>query len=428
MVQSDALQRRAGSMSVVTQVKEPAAKGVRQFRCEIIRTVHGLHAIAAQWRRLQHDSGQDTQAFQSMEWALAYSNAFMSTETATPERYPLLVLLRDAAGVPVLLLPLMRERYPLGLRVITWLSDPLGQYGDVISSLRGEALHEGLTIAMQTVRGEGADLVRLRNVRGDALIRPWLEQHFGKTPELTGAPWLDLKPFATPEDFEKHFSAKQRRRRRKILNALKRHLGAEPEFVRIEGVQAQQQAIVELLRAKRSWLKEKGLISRALFCERTEVFLRSLAETSAMGAASGALASCELVITALQANGRQLSWELGLRYRGRHYAYITAHRPELTRFSIGRLHMFLAQRCAVEDGLHAFDMLVPAAPHKKSWSSGVMPTHNYFEALTARGRLLGQGYLNVVRPLLQRAYHVIPPYIRRMLRLSELSDHDSGVS
>jgi CelD/BcsL family acetyltransferase involved in cellulose biosynthesis len=315
----------------------------------------------------------------------------------------------------------MRVRYSLNVTVITWLSDPYGQYGDVITSLRGPALDDALATALAAISREGADLVRLKFVREDALIAPFLRRHFRQTGEAYGAPWLDLAPYATPDDLEKRYTRTQRRRRRKIYKKLEKHLGAGLCFRRVTDLGEMRAAIPVLLENKREWLRQRGLVSRAIFHDRAEEFLLSL--VTEMGARDE---GAECILTVLEAGGRQLSWELGFRWKGRHYAYLTAHRPELTDFSIGRLHMHLAQRLAVADGMRVFDLLVPAAPHKKSWSSDIAPVRNHFLPLTVRGRLLGQAYLCHLRPMIRDIYHRLPAGVRSFLHLSDIHEHDEG--
>ncbi len=403
-----------------------AVPAVEQFgplsawRCEVVRSRRDMAALADEWRRLERQAGRDTQAFQSSAWALAWGDAFAGSQGAKYE--PLVIVVRDGAGEAVLIWPLMRVRYPLHLTLITWLSDPFGQYGDVITSLSGVALLEAMTAALEILKADDqADLLRLKFVRADAVAAPFLRRHALPTTEEYGAPWLDLSPFATPDDLEKRYSRTQRRRRRKIRNRLEKHLGTALSFRRLMAPEEIRAAIPVMLENKRRWLREKGLVSRALFHDRAEPFLSRLAERM-MADAQGPT----LVLSVLEADGEQLSWEMGFRWKGRHLAYLTAHKPELTDLSIGRLHMHLSQKLAVADGMKVFDLLVPAAPHKESWSSHVADVRNYFLPLSLRGRLLGQTYLCHLRPLLREAYHRLPPGVRSFLHLSEIHEHDES--
>ncbi len=389
------------------------------FSCEIATRPQELAELRPEWEGLAASAGTDIQLFQAPAWNDAWVGTF--GEAPAGRCTPLVTVVRDARGRAVLVWPLMRVRYPLGLTVITWLSDPYGQYGDVITSLRGAALDNALDLALNSVMRQGADLVRLKFVREDAAIAPFLRQRFHQTGESYGAPWLDLSPYATPDDLERRYTRTQRRRRRKIRARLERHLGAEISFRRVTDLAEIRVAIPELLESKRDWLRRRGLVSRAIFHERAEDFLQHLAETM-----TGEEDTPEFVLTVTEADGRQLSWELGFRWKSRHYAYITAHRPELTDFSIGRLHMHLAQRLAVAEGMKVFDLLVPAAPHKKSWSSHVTRVHNHFLPLTLRGRLLGQTYLCHLRPMIRDIYHRLPAGVRSFLHLSDIHEHDEG--
>lgn len=397
------------------------------YHCEVACSDEQMRALLPQWRRLQQQAGRDIHGFQTAHWAQSWLQAVQSSKNGQQGGCsPCILTVRDAKGELVLLWPLMREHYPLRLTVITWLSDPYGQYGDVLTSLSGEQLDAAMDVALRELRRQGGDLVRLRHVRADAAAFPWLSRRFRKSSDACAAPWLDLAAFSSVEELEGRYSGKQRRRRRKLHKALARHLGTEPRLRIMTSGQEVHAAISRIIACKRQWLKEKGLVSRALFSGHVEAFLHELANNMPLGQTRDAHQPA-FVISVLEANGRQISWEIGMRYQRRHYAYITAHEPEFTRFSIGRVHMDLAQQQALRDGMKVFDLLVPDAPHKKSFSDHATPVSGFFLPLSMRGRLLGQTYLNHLRPFLRDVYHRIPPEIRRMLRLSDMVDHDHGM-
>jgi CelD/BcsL family acetyltransferase involved in cellulose biosynthesis len=124
----------------------------------------------------------------------------------------------------------------------------------------------------------------------------------------------------------------------------------------------------------------------------------------------------DVVVTELSAGGKPLSWEVGLRYRDHHFAYITSHVNALTDLSPARLHMDLSQRLALRDGMKAFDLMIPYDPHKESWSSATMGTEDYYLPLTARGRVFGRVYLETLRPFLRKAYYAAPENLRRIAK------------
>ncbi len=393
------------------------------YTCELLQSADALQAALADWQRLERASSQPAPGFQTSGWNLAWMQALAGD---APHAAPCALLVRDGAGEPVLLWPLMRERYPLQMEVFTWLSDPYGQYGDVLTTLREDALMAAMHVALATLRTLGGDLVRLRHVRADAACAPFLREVFRATQDDCAAPWLDLSAFASVEAYEKRFNREQRRRRRKIGKKLKQLTGAEPTLRLMDEPREIRAAMDRVLECKRQWLKEKGLVSRALFSGHARAFLHALVEHLPPAPRADADTPA-LALSVLEAEGRQLSWEVGLRFRRRHYAWLTAHEPEFTRHSIGRLHMYLAQMQALRDGVKAYDLLVPDAPHKQSWSSHKTPVRNYFLPLSLRGRLLGATYLNHLRPFARDVYNRMPPQLRRLLRISEMVDHDNGM-
>jgi CelD/BcsL family acetyltransferase involved in cellulose biosynthesis len=195
----------------------------------------------------------------------------------------------------------------------------------------------------------------------------------------------------------------QRRRRKRIRGELEA-LGE----LRFEILQDGPSfgAVIDLAIAeKRAWLAERDLYSRPLASERLSNFVKTLANTHS--------SQLKIMASVLSAGGVPVSFEIGLRCKDRHYAYITAHERTLTPLSPARLHMHLSQRQAIRDGMATFDLMVPGDPHKESWSNGTMAVADYYAPLNWRGRLYGKGYLEWLRPLLKRGYRAAPPALRR---------------
>jgi CelD/BcsL family acetyltransferase involved in cellulose biosynthesis len=110
---------------------------------------------------------------------------------------------------------------------------------------------------------------------------------------------------------------------------------------------------------KQAWIAERGLISLPLAHPKLMDFLLALGS-------SPTAAALQPVFTTLKAGERRISHQLGLRYRGRHCAFISGHDPELTGLSPARLHMDQSQRLALADGMDTFDLMVPGDAYKAS--------------------------------------------------------------
>jgi CelD/BcsL family acetyltransferase involved in cellulose biosynthesis len=354
----------------------------------LLTTPAELAAIESDWRAIEAEAAQSHNVFQSFDWVTAWARTYATAGTGVS----LCVVAGRVAGRLVFLLPLMRcRRGPVTL--LQWLSDPLGQYGDIILAA-GEDAAPWMQAALRLLRTEsGTDVIRLRHVRQDAAVLPALGGRFRPARVADGAPYMDLRQFAGDTAYEQRYSKEQRKRRKRIRRELEA-LGPL-SFTLVTGA-AGVAAIAQAVAQKQLWLKERRLVSRAMSCPRIGAFLQELAE------AGGGLT---LVTSVLAAGGRPVAWEVGLRFKDRHLGFITAHDVALTDKSPARLHMDLSQRRALADGMAVFDLMVPIDPHKESWASGVVPVEDYYRALTFRGWLYGRLYLETLRPLLRQAYY-----------------------
>jgi CelD/BcsL family acetyltransferase involved in cellulose biosynthesis len=247
--------------------------------------------------------------------------------------------------------------------------------------------------------------IRLRHVRVDAAIYPFLHETFRPAGEPEAAPYLDLTPFRTEEDYEKRYGKEQRRRRKRIRKELERIGPVKFELLTAGG--QMDRAIDQALEQKRRWLTERGLYSRPIQCALIAPFLRELSRNR-----GGALS---VIASRVTAGDRIISWEIGLRFATTHFGFITAHDTSLTDASPARLHMDLSQRRAITDGMKVFDLMVPADPHKESWSNGQIAVHDFHTPLSLVGRIYGRLYLEWLRPLLRRAYYWAPPALRALM-------------
>ncbi len=391
----------------VTQAPERIAN-VSTWTIEVHEGPEAACTLAEEWKALALCCGRDIHFFQTPEWGLAW----ISHGRGARQEMPVLVSVRDDAGRLVLLWPLMRTRFG-PLRLLRWLSDPFSQYGDVLSRLSGLNLRGALVASWRVIIGlPGVDIIRLRHVRGDALVSDFLAARCRQA-EAEGAPALDLSQIPDETAYEARFDRRQRRRRRRIRRRLEAAFGPVT-FRRINEPAALRQAVARLIEEKRKWLDGRGLYSRPLkWPGLAQVFEDVHAQTRRLKEAASR-EDPELVVTEMRAGKRPVSWELGFRFRGRHYCYITAHDHALTDFSPGRLHMHLSQLMALKDGVQVFDLLVPAAPHKESWSDHVVAVRDHYLPLTLKGRLFGEGYLRLARPLARRLYLTAPDALRSL--------------
>jgi CelD/BcsL family acetyltransferase involved in cellulose biosynthesis len=366
--------------------------------------VHNLADFArleADWRELESQCPA-TSLFQSFDWLQSWTAVYMTEGNGTQP----FIVTGTLGGKLVFAWPLMLQRHG-PVKVLRWLSKPLAQYGDVLMA-PGLCPRAWLPAALRLIRSEsGADMIRLRHVRADATVAPFLSTHFRDSQQHDMAPVLDLTAFANEAAYEARYSSSQRKRRKKIRKNLEDANGPV-QFDILDPGPANDDAIAEAVHEKHKWLAERGRKNQALCENKVTAFLRELSHRRG--------GSVQLVTSRMTVGDKPVSWEIGLRKGSTHFGFITSHRTDLTDYSPGRLHMDLSQRQALRDGMSAFDLMVPNDPHKESWSSSKVEVRDHHLPLTALGRLYGLGYVETARPLLRKAYYAMPPELLKLLK------------
>lgn len=366
----------------------------------LVTSLPELEALAESWRALAASVARPQTLFQSYDWCAAWSRVYANSGSQNE----LCILTGYHDGELVFIWPLMKTR--LGpLRVLRWLSEPFAQYGDILVSPSADA-RAWFKVSFEFLRRlKRIDSIRLRHVRRDATVYPYLTGAFRVAGEADAAPFLDLTPFPTEDAYEKRYSKEQRKRRKKIRKYLE--ASGTITFEIMQPGSLMDRAMDQALSEKRKWLASRGLYSRAIACPSIANFLRELSRAPGQSPA--------VLTSRLTAGSTPIAWEIGLRFGGTHFGFITAHDTALTDASPARLHMDLSQRQAIKDGMKIFDLMVPADPHKESWSNGMVDVFDFHAPLSLSGRLYGWGYLQTLRPFIRRIYYAAAPKFRRYL-------------
>lgn len=363
----------------------------------LVTDLAALERLAGDWRDLHQACARPAGVFQSAEWCMAWARRYAKPEQGIEP----CIVTGYQDGALVFLWPLMKVRSG-PLTILRWFTDPFAQYGDILVR-SGTDARPWCRSAMELLRRlRGIDCLRLRHVRADSAIHPFLAENFYRAGEPDEAPFLDLTAYATEAAYDQRYSREQRKRRNKIRKSLEA-MGSV-SFRLLPPGSAMDRAMEQAVAQKRRWLSERGLYSKPLLCPLFEAFLRDLSRSTG-GAVS-------LVTSCLTAGDRPISWEIGLRCGKAHFGFITAHDTTLTDASPARLHMDLSQRQAIRDGMQVFDLMIPGDPHKQSWSNGRVAVHEFHAPLSMAGMAYGYGYLSLLRPVIRRFYHSAPAAIR----------------
>lgn len=361
----------------------------------MISSLTGLESLRADWKNLETRCHAQPSVFQSFDWVNEWAKIYCNA--SQKDSAEIHIMLARKSNKLIFLMPLMLRRVQ-GMKMLTLLTDPHAQYGDILCD-RNENTEFWMKSALDFCRASNfADIIYIRHVRSDSNLAGFAKLHLKNGHFNEQAPYLDLTPFKSAEDYDARYSPTQKKRRKKIRKHLQ-ELGPV-NFEAVHDLDASDAAITSAVSEKNIWLKDRGRYNRVMNCPRHVAFLQQLSRLKD--------SPLKLVVTKLTAGKVVASWDISFRYGSTNYCYITSHVNSLNDLSPGRLHMDQSQRMSLADGMNIFDLMVPNDPHKDSWCSGKIGVNDYYYAFSARGRLFGAAYLGWLRPVIRKAYYSLP--------------------
>jgi CelD/BcsL family acetyltransferase involved in cellulose biosynthesis len=367
----------------------------------LLTTMKSLHRLEPEWRELEQSCQTAPTVFQSFDWVKSWCEIYAKPDSARE--------LQLVAGFQhdklVFLWPLMlQQRGPL--KILSWLTEPVGQYGDALCDA-GQNANLWFSLATSYLRGlDSFDILHLRHVRQTSNFAPHAKAcwHDGHLNERAAA--MDLTQFKTEADYEARYDGRQRKRRKRARKSLE-ELGPVT-YERVTDLAEIDNALELATKEKLSWLKERGRFNTTMACPGHLQLLKLLSRLD-----DGPVA---LTMTRIKVGDQAISWEICFAYRGIQYCYMTAHVNAMTDLSPGRLHFDLAQRYWLAQGQASYDLMMPYDAYKESWSSGLEPVNDYFLPLSLAGKIYGHLYLGWLRPRARKIYMRLPMPVLRVLK------------
>ena len=328
-------------------------------------------AILDEWRSLA--ASWPATPYQSPDWLLPW----IETVGATLGIRPIVVVARDASGVPLALLPFgIKRRARLSIAVFLGAKDANYNIGLFPRGVAwtGASLRDLLGRAA-LASPERIDLFALRN-------QPLVWDGFANPLALLDqqpSPSFAYKTALAPESeafFKAHLSRESRKKLRQKLARLK-GLG-EVDVIRAQTPQAVSDVLDALFVQRRERSEALGLptdelaVSR-LFLDRVTLPLPAPA----------------VELHALRCGGRIVATLAGARRNGRFSGMLTsfAMDPDLARMSPGELLLSEVMRRACDEGLTAFDLGIGEARYKETYCPEVEPLFDSVVAVTLPGRI-----------------------------------------
>jgi CelD/BcsL family acetyltransferase involved in cellulose biosynthesis len=381
-----------------------AAKPVQDvtgLRFEVVQSTTAIDALSTDWNELFAHAGRPTQVFQthafSALWARIYSS---DAKTAS-----LAIIIARQAGRLVMVWPLVVER-SLGLKVVSWLGAPIAQYGDVLiapseTTSASGVISQAWDYIQNTLR---PDVLRLRKVRSDAAITPFLARIGAIELLRQEAPAVTLKATGT-QSFEDRQSAKARKNRRRLLRRLE-----EQGTVTFQTAAGNAQAAglaVAALDIKRRWLTERGLHSQAFAGDRLDRFFKA--------AAADPDSPTGCTVFTLSLDGRPLSALMGFACGNRMTLHVIGYDLDFERSGAGVLGLEATLRHCEQAGMTAVDLLAPRADYKLDWADETVDVVDHALPVTLKGRAYVSMYDQGLRPAAKSTLEKLPLALRKTL-------------
>jgi CelD/BcsL family acetyltransferase involved in cellulose biosynthesis len=378
---------------------EPAAMDAAPCAYEFITTRAAFDALEPEWNALFDRAGRGTQVFQTFNWNWHWCNHYLDGDS----RRSLAVVVGRQGGRMVMVWPLIAMRVG-GLLQISWMGEPVTQYGDVLVENSPASLAQLSDAWTRIVDRFKPDVVRLARVREDAAIAPLMQKLGARVTAQQQAPYLDL---SSAPDFQTYIERHSSHSRKKRRAAAKRLARIGPAFSRhVEGREAARlaRAAVEM---KHTQLKERGLVSPAFADQRIDGFFAD--------AADGQERSPGTLVYALECDGEVAALDILFHCKDRVAAHILAYAAKFQKESVGVHLLEHAIEQAIADGYRTFDLLAPADEYKLRWADGMVPVTDWALPVTGKGAAYTHIHLMRLRPMMKALFRRLPGPVRRYL-------------
>lgn len=401
------------SGEVITEFAENA----RTYRLTCLKTHDAVRQLKADWQALERASKEPFTYFQGYDWCSEWCARNISDRDGSCEHELYLYTLRCDSTL-VMIWPMMAIKSRMGVRLLTFLTEPLGQYANVLVDRSEVSEKAGKQVWKQIKKHARVDAVVINQFPGNSFLEAVLGRFGFSENSKREISLLDLTGFKTWEDHHASLSRSARKQRNKRRNKLAKE--GEVAYEVVPGGSTRYRELVDLgLKMKQTWLHRTGRQSSILSDGKTRAFMSHLSgqERNSEGCPAGAFAH------ALTLNGRPIAIEVGMAMDGHYYSYLGAFDWSWRDYSPGKIQIEAAQKWAKEAGLDRFDFLGDPSDYKSGWSGTTHALHSRFVPNTILGFVYCLAWKSYLRPALKQHYHQMGASARKKLfRLMGLGD------
>lgn len=368
----------------------------------LVSTAGELSALREEWNDLFAHAGRPEHVFQTFAWNWAWSQHYLMQSRF--RRGPNLAIVTGRhRGRLVLVLPMVVERVA-GLRQLSWMGEPVSQYGDVLAMPEATDVSTLAAAWDFAVRATRADLAKLRKVRADATIAPLLMQLGAAITATEEAPYLDFTRAADLAAYEAGLPAKGRKNRRRHM----RRLGERGTvaFEQHSGDRDAAHLADYAVLLKRAWLRSRDRISLAMADDRFRAFFADVAGGTHEGM------SCKVL--ALRSANEIAAMQILLECKGQSFLHVAVYGSKFEKLGVGGLLLEHALGDCGRNKIQRLDLLAPRHEYKMEFADGTIAINDHALALTTGGRAYATVYLGMRRKL-KSVVETMPAPARRLI-------------
>lgn len=389
-----------------------------QYILDCISDIDAIGDLGPEWKSLERNHCEPYSYFQSYDWCYQWCKIYgQQIDGNSAQDIKIYVLRRN--GELIMVWPMMIAKSRAGIRNLTFLTEPHGQYGNVILNRRLFSTDVGKRVWNHIRTQTKADAITLDQYPKSSMLCGIVDGQGYVENSRKYSSVLSLTAFETWDDYRASLPRKLRKQRNQRHNKLAKQGNVDYE-VHYGGSEKYRELVDLALRWKVEWLSATGRRATVLSMDTTKTFLSNLngnQDTIPNG----------VVLGALTLDGKPIGIEIGMCLAGHYYSFLGAFDWQHRKLSPGKMQIEFAQKWAKEAGLEKFDFLGDPADYKSTWTDSKTELESQSFPITVRGYFYCVVWKAYLRPLARATFNKMNANNRAKL-LQMLGIGEKGVS
>lgn len=371
-----------------------SSRDADRLSVSVVTNAQDMRTLEPDWRKLEAEA-PGAILFQGWDWCA-------TALAAEPTHAPFILCVHQGERL-VGLLPL-KITTKWRMKVLTGLAEPFQEFSDLLVA-PGYPADELVTLMMQEVSADVADLVHLGQVRADSHLFGGISGHLVPVGKATGAPSVSLSDYPDVAAYMATVRSKTRKNIRNARNRMEKG-GRVADLVTTHGAPFDA-VVARCFEGRQAWLEAKGITSRAFSDTHFGTFLESFK--------SGGSSPVETLAITLHCGDDAVADIWGFVHRERFYTYMNTYDEAFAAFSPGKMLLGSAVEACFAQELAVMETMVPEMPYKMTWATHTVPVRDQAVGLTPRGKFYVNHWLGGGRDRTKALFQHLPVSLRRWI-------------